>query len=276
MNINRMVAFACQLAIASLALGQPTFQDADFTTGWTTTILTKSPASASALPAVIAAGGIGATPAFRQVQHANYNLIVAAHINQVSTYNPANGAIGSLDYSYDIRGIGVPTKAAVAFRLLVMQNGTAYGTPYDQVFGSTWVTVPIKTVLPSNFVRLSSSGPEVPDFTCKGAPITFGYVTANSISANQPPATLTNGIDNWMVKVNPGACCSTNTQCMCPSGAILNAFDIGNGKASKCIRKACDVGKDAVPNGTLIGDWGFVWDNAIWQWAEPTCVTTVK
>jgi hypothetical protein len=276
MFVKRIIIFTGLLAIASFAFSQPTFQDADFATGWTTTLLTKVPATASAPASVVTTGGVGLTPAFRQVQHSNYNFIVAAHSNQLATYNPANGAIASLDYSYDIRGIGVPAASAVGFRLLVLQNGTAYGAPYDQVFGSAWLTVPVKTVTSSSFVRLSSSGPELPDFTCTGAPITFGYATGNSIGANQPPATLTNGIDNWMVRVNRGGCCSTQTVCMCPSGSIVNSFDIGDNKSPRCIRKVCELGKDANANGTLLGVWGFTWDNIIWQWVDPTCATTVK
>jgi hypothetical protein len=121
-----------------------TFQDKDFATGWTTTTLTGTvPATATATGAQVLTGGTGSTAPFRQVQHTGYNVIFAAHVHQPSTYDPATGEIVSIDYSYDLLGISLPPGQAVAYRLLLLQNGSYYTAPNDQVITNTWTTIPV-------------------------------------------------------------------------------------------------------------------------------------
>jgi len=215
MNIRLLGYLFIFLSLASSAFAQ-TYHDEDFAAGWTTSILIKTPPSATASATTVATGGTGSTPAYRQVDHSNYNSIFVAHVHQPSTYNPATGQVSSIDYSYDLLGIGLPAGSAVAYRLLLVQNGSYYTGPLDQIFGNNWTAFPLKNVLPANFTKISGTGPSQPNLSCTGTPITFGYLSANTTS-NPTGATgsTKSGLDNWRVTVNSVACPPVIDPC-CP------------------------------------------------------------
>jgi hypothetical protein len=200
--------FLC-LYLASSAAAQSNFQDANFSSGWSTTVLSgQLPASATAVATTVPTGGTGPTPPYRKVEHLNYNLIFAAHVHQPSIYDPATGAITSIDYSYDLLGFKLEQDSlAVAYRLLLVQNGTYYTGPTDQITFDRWTSFPTKRLLRANFTKVAGNGPDLPDFSCAGARITLGYLTANSTNPiSGPTASLASGIDNWNVTVNSIPC----------------------------------------------------------------------
>lgn len=61
----------------------------------------------------------------------------------------------------------------------------------------------------------------------------------------------------------------TKEECDCPKGW---AFDTTH---KKCKKKQCQLSTPS-PNQSL-GNWGFIWNNTIWQWMKANCKTiTVK
>jgi hypothetical protein len=130
--------------------------------------------------------------------------IQVAHLNNLAIYDPASqGAIASINYSYDLRHYDPPSNQAVAYSLLILQNGIYYATSVDNIFTDSWQQFPHTNVTASMFTRLSKKGPMNPDFSCSGKKIQFGFRSGNS---NPNPtntfSTRTSGIDNWSVTVN--------------------------------------------------------------------------
>ena len=281
---KRSMFVIAHLCFASAALSQ-TFQDAKFSSGWTLTVLSQSPNTATASATVVAIGGAGPSfppSPYRRVEHLNYNLIVVAHEHLPSIYDPSTGPITSIDYSYDLMGIGLPGGGqAVAYRLLLVQNGSYYAGPTDSVSTNTWTTIPLKPLTTTSFTRVVGTGPNQPDFSCKGGKITFGYVTANSTGAGQTQTGIRrSGLDNWKVTVNQGApCCVAKIVCRCPPGSIGNTTNQpGITPDGKCKREVCrpNTGLPLPPDGTPIGAWGFTWKDTIWQYVEANCVVEMS
>jgi hypothetical protein len=211
MNIRLFGHLFMLLLLAPGAFAQ-TYHDENFATDWLMTILNQSPASATAFAKVVSSGGIGSTPAYRQVDHSNFDKIEVAHVYQQAMHDPAAGKISSIAYSYNITGIGLGSDRAVAYRLLLVQNGSYYISPIvDQVFGSSWVSFS-RIVAPAGFTKALGKGPDQPDLSCTGAPVTFGYFSANSTGTSLTFST-SSGIDNWQVKVNVGDACPPDPCC---------------------------------------------------------------
>jgi hypothetical protein len=275
LTARSMLLVVAHLCFVSIAFGQPTFLDVDFNAGWTHTILAKTPSTATLTVTAMTAGG-SVTPPYRRVEHLNFSSIVVAHVHLPSTYDPATGSVATISYSYDLLGISLPTGQAVAYRLLLVQSGSHYAGPNDAISAATWTGFPTKTLTAASFTKVAGTGPNQPDFSCKGGRMTFGYVTANSSGSAGVNLTRTSGIDNWKVTVNKGAaCCVAKIVCTCPSGSIANSTNQpGVTPDGKCKKEVCRpiTGTPLPPNGTPIGSWGFTWGDAIWQYVEATCV----
>jgi hypothetical protein len=149
----------------------------------------------------------------------NPKAIWVAHLYQPlsSIYDPSTqGAIAGVSYSYDLiqhTGGG----QAVTHALLAYQNNTYYfsyrsnsNPSTDLVYNSpNWQSFPLPSATPkiltaADFQKVSNTGStEHPDFSCKGKPIQFGYVTGNS---NTNPTI--SAVDNWRVDIIKGdPCC---------------------------------------------------------------------
>ena len=204
-SVVRVVLVCCFAGSMSAA----TYFDNDFSSGWTTTVLSAN-GGATASASIILTGGT-VTPPFRQVQHNNASSLFVAHINSAAVWNPAvDGAIASFDYGFDIKSITPPTSAgSMMYSLLFVQAGSYYATTTDTTT-SAWATH--TTINPTAFTRITGPGSDVPDFSCKGAPITFGYMTKTNLAV---AANETSGLDAWNVTVHAdpaSSCCMTTTE----------------------------------------------------------------
>jgi len=275
-GFSKRVVFSLSCFFLAFPAFAQTYQDADFGSGWTTSTLVAAPPGATATATRLPTGGFGPTSPFRRVVHANYTSIFAAHVNQTATYDLSMGEIASIVYSYDLLGVDLPSTQAVSYRLLLLQNGSFYSGPNDQVSTNTWITIAPRTVRQGDFTKVSGSGPAQPNFSCAGGRITFGYLTANSVTSGQPAAaSRTSGIDNWKVTITPGRACAMRTCCTCPLGTVTGIparpFD------NRCRKAICPLAvTPLLPDGTLIGDWGVVFGGTIWQWVAPSSVTTIE
>lgn len=195
------------------ALAAQSFTDGAFA-GWTSSKIvdTTSGATATVVASVDTVAGNPA-PSRRVVHTYGTGQISAAHLHPSAFYEPATmGSIGSLSYSYDARHFSPPAGQAVAYALLVLQNGTYYRGPIDNVLNDTWQTFSRAGLKAQDFVRLLGSGPVAPDFSCAGGRLQLGYLTANSNPNAGFSSTRTSGIDNWKVSVNDAQpCCEDLT-----------------------------------------------------------------
>jgi hypothetical protein len=130
-------------------------------------------------------------------------------------YNPANtftGTFGSLNYSYELRGL--PTSGG-AYRIAVQQGGTvyAYNTTVEEDVvnaGKTWTTAPnpyfVTGMTASQFCAIPSNVGQNnfpscslnPDFSNPTTTV-FGYTVESSFLTGPGGGTYGSGIDNWCV-----------------------------------------------------------------------------
>jgi hypothetical protein len=214
--------FAALLCLASRASAQTyRFSDGDFPDANWQVVTIKTTKHDQASAQRIASGGNPG--AYRQTQHSVIfgSTVRGAQPNQGAVYTPAaQGAIFSIDFSYD--GISMPTNgeaANVAYALLLVQGGSYYISAQDTVSSPGWTTFAHQGLTAGAFTLISGTGSAQPDFSCNGAPITLGYQTANSDPHSGQPLTVayttTSGIDNWQVAIHSGGSCNGGSPVPC-------------------------------------------------------------
>jgi len=181
-----------------------TFTDDIFLdSNWSATKIVDTTAGATAT--FIAGQSVtGGNPgSYRQVQHTyDAGIIAVGHLNLSAIYDPSvTGAIASIAYSYDLIHLNPPPSQAVAYSVLIYQNGTYYRRSFDNIFPETWTSFGSGGLTAANFVVAAGNGPANPDFSATGAPITFGYTSFNNNSGGAPGLVRLSGIDNWQVAV---------------------------------------------------------------------------
>lgn len=135
------------------------------------------------------------------------------HLHRGKMYDPAQGAIATIDYSEDARlleGFGDGQSTGLAVR----QGGNVYIAQVGATPDPTWVRREHKGYLGTSLVLLTPdgfvSGPPL-DVSANGAPIQFGFFRANSTSPGAGGYTIVAAIDNWRVQVNPF--CTADPEC---------------------------------------------------------------
>lgn len=146
---------------------------------------------------------------------AGNGAITGLHMNVLAFYNPAGGAISTINYSEDSINFVNQGGNGQGSGLVILQSGNFYVQrnpvlvmPYATY--STWQTNAAPGLVATDFWRIDAannlfSGSN-PDFTIAGGTMQFGFWRGNS--ANQSINTEC-GIDNWHVDINtvptPGA-----------------------------------------------------------------------
>lgn len=210
--LSGFALIAAPALAAGVAFQDDTFNDAD----WTGIAYWDQGGTASLSALQVFEPGPNT---FRQVTH-DYGVgtVIFLHLANDATYDPGtDGAIASVDFSYDLKAItGFPgCPDATAYDLQLVQDGRYYfyapfqGYPTDLIFGcqTTWTSFAHTGAVAGDFVEVTTTEAvwtSHPDFSVNGSPIRFGFVTSNTISPNTlPHLTLVTGIDNWAVSVTP-------------------------------------------------------------------------
>lgn len=192
-----MMASAATAATVTFTDG--TFADAD----WSASKIVDTTAGTTA---TFVAGQVvtdGNPGAYRQVQH-NYDagIIVVGHLKSDAIYDPSfSGAIQSIDFSYDLIHLNPPPSQAVAYGILLVQDGTYYRPGLSNIFDESWTGFSGSALTAANFILVAGSGPANPDFSATGGQMTFGYGSFNSNTGGQPGLVRLSGIDNWQVSI---------------------------------------------------------------------------
>jgi hypothetical protein len=177
-----------------------TFNDAD----WTRIVnITEGPFSSFEETASQSLSG-GNPGAFRSMTHTWGNNTAARiyHFNVNAIYDPAvEGAIASIDYSADVRGLPGSTIGGVfGDGFAIQQDGRIFRTGTTGIGNnSPWQTVSLLNLTSGNFIALD--GGSEPDFSITGSSIQFGYIRGNFIPT-RTVRTVAHGIDNWSVTLN--------------------------------------------------------------------------
>ena len=126
------------------------------------------------------------------------------HFNVNAIYDPAvQGAIASIDYSADVRGLPASTIGGVfGDGFAILQDGKIFrigSTSTGIANNAPWQTVSLLNLTSGDLVP-EEEGTE-PDFSIAGSPIQFGYIRGNIIGTSTV-RTVAHGIDNWSVTLN--------------------------------------------------------------------------
>ena len=149
---------------------------------------------------------------FRETDHLNLNTgqsIYVVNLLTSAVYKPSvSGAISSIDISFDAKFLGGSTGTSqFSVRLAFEQGGiifvpltvgTALGPGNGQP-GLAFQSFSLPGFTAADFTTIGPPGSL--DFSSSGAPITFGYVTSDTLQADN--GFVKGGVDNWSVTVHP-------------------------------------------------------------------------
>ncbi len=199
--------------LLSFGAGAQTISDGDFSSGWSSfllTVTTPLPASDPSAMFVSTVIGSGGNPGgyLDTVQgYAGPNMgIHVAHMDANGTIDPAAlGGLDGLTFSFDVNFFDYPGSPpapsfAVGYRPLVEQGGVFFAGPTVVAVSPSWMSFVEPTAAASDFV--SFNGTSAPDFSASGGLITVGFETWNGTGG--PVWTSTHsGLDNFSVIVAP-------------------------------------------------------------------------
>ena len=197
----------CAVVLAVLlparSLAQPvTFADGDFA-AWTATEIFNDLTESAGFTAQREPTG-GNPGAYRRTTHTLNGIggLGVAHEFAGAVYDPSTqGPIAAIDFSYDL--INLNNVAVVAYRLMILQEGTYYNTQNDVIPRDTgWSSFSHTALAAEDFFRFVGEGPLRPDFSANGALIQLGIITANS-NPQVHHGTRNHGVDNFSVTIIP-------------------------------------------------------------------------
>lgn len=135
--------------------------------------------------------------------------VMGLHWQVGATYDPqTQGAITAINYSEDailIQGFGEGQAAGLALR----QDQQVY-LPVSRLITPepSWTHKELADLQAQDFIAMGTTD-QHPDFSATGAPIQFGFFRANTTTNAE--YSITSGIDNWSVSINPAATVSEAT-----------------------------------------------------------------
>jgi hypothetical protein len=130
--------------------------------------------------------------------------IYTGSVYNAYTYDPATqGAIETLDYTYDLELINGGDSNIVGYGVLVEQDGQFYvaGASSTPVYPNTdeWASRNSGLLTATDFTDILNPS-EHPNFSSSGDPIEFGYYADNG-TEDAGQSTTVSGIDNWEVDI---------------------------------------------------------------------------
>lgn len=202
-STRALLGLAFTLVSASIASADVVqFSDGTFGASWFSTKVTDTTPGALATFSSVTTLADGGPPPCRETTHTYSNgAIEVAHVDTSANYSPSDAPICSIDFAFDGIHYPGPAGGAVRYSLLISQAGSYYKqTLGTDVFVGPWTSYIALGILPQGFTKVTGPGPAIPDFSCAGGPMTFGFLTGNSASGG--PHTKVSSIDNWLVTLN--------------------------------------------------------------------------
>ena len=204
MKIKKLIIILCAAFTLAHAHAQgTTFYDGTFSdSDWTGTKIYDTTAGQSATFSASQTASGGNPGAFREtIQDYGTGGIRVGDLDSNFIFNPATqGAIASIDFSYDSDAFATGISGAIGYGLVVFQNGSFYASDAeDVVTANQWNTFSHTGLSATDFTLVGGSSN--PDFTDTGSPIEFGYYTSNGTGFGT--GHTDSGIDNFSVTAVP-------------------------------------------------------------------------
>jgi hypothetical protein len=202
-----VVVFIVANPHGTLAQGSRTFLDEEFeNVDWTAGKLVDTTVGYGANFSAYQMVNGGNPGAYRHVWHgwtgdgSGSQGFLVGHFSEIAWHDPgAQGAILGLNVSLDAIFNPATAPWAVACGPLVHQNGH-YFTVFGSVTSESWTTLTFEGLTEQDFVGIAGEPLEHPDFSSNGAPIQFGFFTANSTGSSSSLET-NSGYDNTYLEI---------------------------------------------------------------------------
>jgi len=147
--------------------------------------------------------GTGGNPGqFREVnQSLNEGRIGVSHLCSMFTYDPSTqGAITSIDVSYDLIEFAPLHGYEVVYGILLFQDKTYYVGPTENLNQPSWTSFSHDGLTAADFYNDWGGGPAHPDISATGGVIKFGFFSGNTPVGG--PFNTSSGIDNLSITIN--------------------------------------------------------------------------
>lgn len=198
------VLFAVSILLGA-GYGQAvTFQDGEFQdSSWSAEVV-YSVGDVSFSAGQVAVGGN--PDAYRETTHEllTAGTIYVVHLMTGATYAPSAGAITGIACNVDVKKL--PSQGGdIDYEVALKQGGKVYISGENHFSSEEWSTLTISGLVESNFIEVTDEGlwyDNHPDFSSAGAPIQFGYFSADQTLSSR---LLIFGVDNWEVIVTTEA-----------------------------------------------------------------------
>ena len=201
-------ASAATISISDSAMSSTNWSEGYVTDGGAGEATTQQPA-----------GGANDNGAYRETLLSvpgGYIFINVYHISNAFTYNPATfGDILTLDFAIDYKTDG----NTVGQGFVVAQGANVWFGGYTGIAtGGSWSGRTSIAMVAADFQGFF--GATLPDFSANGAPITFGYNTANSSTVGG--YTTLSGYDNFSVTIT-----HDSSTALVPEPSVLALLALG-------------------------------------------------
>ncbi len=242
-------------AIASHAHADAVIADSEMApASWTATVVNPAGGFSYGTGQSLAGGNPGA---FRTIQHASTSGPASGtvvHLHAVAWNPSVQGALASIDIGLDVNCFNGGTSGAVAFGLIVEQDGVVYiGPTYTALTNSGW-----RTNLRSFALNAQAfNGPQAthPSFCAAAGVLRFGFYSSNG-TGNGVPISSQSGTDNFYVNVTTAPSCTADLNC----DGVVDGADLGQLLGAWGGTGAADLDHDGIVDGAdlgrMLGAWG--------------------
>lgn len=202
-----VVVLSVVVVLAGKAQAVPLVSDGDMSIGnWFSQIFSDTTPGGDASSLTMSEFGGGNPGSYLEIQHTYTGPggLLVGHANFLTIHFPAfDGVLDALTYSFDVNFFNTPGQGGsppggVAFRAMLFQDNNVYQAGFQVATAAVWTTLTFTNLLPSDFVLIDGIGAPTPDFSLSGAPMLFGFFSANSSCCGGANVT-TFGVDNFTV-----------------------------------------------------------------------------
>jgi hypothetical protein len=171
----------------SAIISDQTFADTD----WTSTkyIDTTVGHTASYTATQVSSGGhtgVNPDPCWYMTDTYTYGKIGVVSIYNPFAYNPGTeGAIETIDYSYDGKMERLTANRAVGSYMVLMQGGVAFESASNLLLSTNWATFHQESLGATDWTNPTGNGPLHPDFSAGGGVVTVGIEVWNSMITSE-------------------------------------------------------------------------------------------
>jgi len=284
LHLPFILCFLCIVAVfgatSHASDHQEVFSDQNFfTEDWTPLVHVLDDPNVAGPPPLTSTGSItrqttGGNPGayLRSVHSVNFGdgiLTTGIYIDE--SYDPRQGAISTIDYSYSVNHFSANGNTNA--RIALLQSGQLFLASVQSFSGNQWVQRTDSGLNADDFLAVDSfiTGAVIrPDFSAFGDPIQFGYSFGNVFVPGGGPDSFVRGMDNWSVTLNLAALSDIHGDGV--DSVDLGFWSTGFGIASEALLTDGDFDLDGNVDGADFLQWQREFGSGVSTLAAATTV----